>query len=111
MTAVSRLYEIARQTGAIVQPEEGMAPLAGSVVLLTGPEHVYVVLCDRNSPRIALDGGQKDGKGFQCVQIKEHFITAGSEKSRVAPDGPFGRTRKEVCWFDLGAIEAFCIYR
>ena len=116
-TAISRLDAMGVAADAWVRPVPGRItlPRPGDVVLVSPPEHVFVVIeaaKDRGDERaviMALDGGlvardgPRDREGYQVARVRGHEWQFGQDRARL-PGGPWSRPRRVVGWLDLDAL-------
>ncbi len=81
------LLAIAREARAVLEvtatPQPGDIVIVGGGVDGGGPEHAWMVLEIDPDPSGAgylvtgLDGGQRDGRDFECIKIRGHAISRG----------------------------------
>jgi len=110
-SAVSRVYEIARVSGALRSSYPDSKPQPGDTIWVGhGPtEHVYVCLEVNGDIILGVDGGQRDANGFEIVFMKEHKWVDLQEQSRVL-EGSWGAPRSINGWWDITDIQTKSIY-
>lgn len=106
--AVADVFAIARDAGAWVDGHADAVPSPGDIAILTGPEHVCIVLevrADADALRVvSCDGGQKDANGVQCVQQRERTWRRRASEGWVASSP--GTSRKVLGWADIEKVLA-----
>jgi len=110
-TAVSRLYTLARTSGALRSAYPNSKPQPGDTIWVGhGPsEHVYTCLEIQGDIILGVDGGQRDPNGFEIVLVKEHKWSTLQEQSRVL-EGSWGAPRSINGWWDITDIQTKFIY-
>ncbi len=107
--AVSDLLEIARSAGAARRWSSKEPPLPGQILIVGGVipgeiEHVYTVVTTDASYAEAdtillstIDGGQRDGAGWQVVERRDRRITLGVDYVSAGTD-PGAERSRHVEW-------------
>lgn len=112
--AMADLIGIAVEAGALHGPER--VPEPGDLVVVGGgadgggPEHVWIALTvdveaydETTATARGIDGGQRDGQGFQVIREREHLMGAGHDQAH--DDGAPGGAPRKVRWvIDVEAV-------
>lgn len=112
-SAVSRLVAVARTHSAWVTFSKGSLPCVGDAVLIGdngtgGTEHFYTVTSVDPSTEIleSVDGGQRDGGGFQAIAAKKRTWRTGRDVVFMGTD-PGSKAvggRRIVGWVDVAKL-------
>lgn len=72
--AVADVVEVAREAGALRSLSSGYIIGPADILVLTGPEHVLTVTLQRGDTIESVDGGQRDGGGFEAILAKTRTL-------------------------------------